>query len=104
MEKYAFKMHLKPGCVDEYRRRHDEIWPRLVDLLRVSGVRDYSIYLDEDTLTLFGVLWRCTNHTMADLPKEALMQEWWKYMADLMQTHPNNEPVATPLPCMFHLE
>ena len=66
MEKYAFKMKLKPGCAEEYRRRHDAIWPKLVDLLRVSGVRDYSIYLDDETLTLFGVLWRTADHRMAE--------------------------------------
>jgi L-rhamnose mutarotase len=104
MEKYAFKMQLKPGCVDEYRLRHDAIWPNLVDLLRVSGVRDYSIYLDEATLTLFAVLWRSADHRMAELPGHAVMQGWWAYMADLMETHPGNEPVATPLPCLFHLE
>ena len=104
MEKYAFKMHLKPGCAAEYRRRHDAIWPKLVDLLRISGVRDYSIYLDEATLTLFGVLWRSSDHRMAGLPEQAVMQEWWAYMADLMETHPGNEPVATPLSCVFHLE
>ncbi len=105
MEKVAFKMKLKPGCVDEYRLRHDAIWPKLTDLLRVSGVRDYSIYLDEDTLTLFGVLWRTADHRMTTLPQQDVMQEWWAYMADLMETYqPGNEPVATPLPCMFHME
>lgn len=105
MEKIAFKMKLKPGNVDEYRARHDAIWPKLTNLLRVSGVRDYSIYLDEETLTLFGVLWRSADHRMEDLPQHEVMQEWWAYMADLMDTYPNgNEPVATPLPCMFHME
>ena len=104
MEKYAFKMKLRPGCAEEYRRRHDAIWPKLVDLLRMSGVRDYSIYLDESTLTLFGVLWRSSDHRMAELPKHEVMREWWAYMADLMETRPDNEPLATALPCMFHLE
>jgi L-rhamnose mutarotase len=104
MEKIAFKMQLKAGCAEEYRTRHDAIWPKLVDLLRTSGVRDYSIYLDEPTLTLFGVLWRSADHRMDDLPGHAVMREWWAYMADLMETHPGNEPVSTPLPCVFHLE
>ncbi|MFT3847627.1 MAG: L-rhamnose mutarotase [Propionivibrio sp.] len=105
MEKIAFKMKLKPGHVAEYRARHDAIWPKLVDLLRVSGVRDYSIYIDEETLTLFGVLWRTTDHRMDELPQTDVMQEWWAYMADLMETQPNgNEPVAIPLPRMFHME
>ena len=56
MSVHAFKMQLKPGVVDEYRRRHDEIWPELSALLSDSGIYDYSIFLDEDTLSLFAVL------------------------------------------------
>ncbi|TIV48253.1 MAG: L-rhamnose mutarotase, partial [Mesorhizobium sp.] len=58
MEKYAFRMKLNPGMRAEYKRRHDEIWPELVVLLREAGISDYSIHLDEETNILFGVLWR----------------------------------------------
>ena len=104
MEKYAFKMKLKPGCVEEYKLRHDAIWPNLVDLLRTAGVRDYSIYLDEDTLTLFGVLWRSSDHRMAELPNHVVMQGWWAYMADLMEVNADNSPVCAPLKEVFHLD
>ena len=104
MEKVAFKMKLKPGYVEEYRARHDAIWPKLVDLLRVSGIRDYSIYLDEETLTLFGVLWRTSDHRMNGLPQTEVMQEWWAYMADLMDVNPDNSPVSVPLEQVFHLD
>ena len=104
-EKYAFRMFLNPGCVAEYKKRHDDIWPELSALLQAAGVSDYSIYLDEETLTLFGVLWRTSDHRMNGLPQTEVMQEWWAYMADLMETQPNgNEPVAIPLPRMFHME
>lgn len=103
MEKYAFRMTLNPGCAEEYRRRHDAIWPELVALLRDAGVRDYSIHLDEETGILFGVLWRSDDHRMADLPRTEVMQRWWAHMADIMQTHPDNEPVAVPLVPMFHM-
>ena len=53
---HAFRMKLKPGKVAEYRRRHDEIWPELAQLLRDAGIYDYSIFLDEATLHLFAVL------------------------------------------------
>ena len=46
MQKHAFKMRLHQGCEDEYRRRHEEIWPELVTLLKEAGVSDYSIHLD----------------------------------------------------------
>lgn len=49
MEKIAFRMMLKPGCVDLYRQRHDEIWPELADLLTKAGIRDYSIFHDPET-------------------------------------------------------
>lgn len=103
MEKYAFKMQLNPGMEAEYQRRHDAIWPELVTLLKDAGIEDYSIHLDRDTGILFGVLWRREDHGMADLPAHPVMQRWWAHMADIMQSHPTNEPVATPLVTLFHM-
>lgn len=103
MEKYAFKMHLNPGMEAEYHKRHDEIWPELVDLLKQAGISDYSIHLDRETDTLFGVLWRTDGHGMADLPSHPVMQRWWAHMADIMRTKPDNEPVAVPLVNVFHM-
>ena len=103
MEKYAFKMTLLPGKQSEYQKRHDEIWPELVTLLKDAGITDYSIHLDSETNILFGVLWRQDGHRMDDLPKHAVMQKWWAYMVDIMQTHPNNEPVAAPLQTLFQM-
>jgi L-rhamnose mutarotase len=103
MEKYAFKMHLNPGQEAEYKRRHDEIWPELVALLREAGVTDYSIHLDPETHILFGVLWRTTPHGMAALPDHPVMKKWWAHMADLMAVKPDNEPVAVPLIPVFHM-
>ena len=104
MEKYAFKMHLNSGQLQEYKRRHDEIWPELVSLLKDAGISDYSIFLDEDSNTLFGVLWRTSNHKMDDLPLQPIMKKWWTHMADIMQTNPDNSPVAVPLTPVFHME
>jgi L-rhamnose mutarotase len=103
MEKYAFKMQLHPGQKAEYIRRHNDIWPELSALLKDAGIHDYSIHLDEETDTLFGVLWRRDGHSMADLPRHPLMQKWWAYMADIMVTHPTNEPVAVALTPVFHM-
>jgi L-rhamnose mutarotase len=103
MEKYAFRMRLNPGAEAEYRRRHDAIWPELVTLLRQAGVTDYSIHLDRETGLLFGVLWRTDGHRMEDLPSHPVMRRWWDHMADLMETNPDNTPVAVALDCVFHM-
>jgi L-rhamnose mutarotase len=104
MQKFAFRMKLNPGMEAEYRRRHDEIWPELVDLLKAAGVSDYSIHLDRETGVLFGVLWRADDHRMDDLPDHPVMRRWWAHMADIMETKPDNEPVSVPLATVFHME
>lgn len=103
MEKFAFRMQLKPGMIEEYRRRHDALWPELETLLRSACIEDYSIHYDAETHALFGVLWRSTEHQMHALPDHPVMQRWWSYMADLMDTHPDNRPVAVDLDTVFHL-
>lgn len=104
MSTRAFRMKLKPGAVDEYRRRHDELWPELTDALRGAGIHDYSIFLDEETLHLFAVLKLREGGTSAALPDQPVMRRWWDYMADLMETEPGNRPREWPLVPMFHLE
>lgn len=103
-EKYAFKMKFKAGMKAEYIKRHDEIWPELVTLLRDAGVSDYSIHLDEEANTLFGVLWRRADHTMDALPDHPVMKRWWAHMADIMATKPDNEPLSVPLQTVFHMK
>ncbi len=102
MSIHAFKMQLKPGVIDEYRRRHDEIWPELSALLTTSGIHDYSIFLDEATLSLFAVLKLAEDNDREALPGHPVMQRWWAYMAPLMEVEPDNRPVETPLPMIFH--
>ncbi|MFC3704559.1 L-rhamnose mutarotase [Devosia honganensis] len=103
-EKHAFKMRLNPGMAAEYKKRHDAIFPELVDLLHEAGVKDYSIHLDAETDILFGVLWRRKDHGMDALPSTAVMQRWWAHMADIMATNDRNEPLSTDLVPMFWMK
>lgn len=103
MEKIAFRMQLKPGQAAEYERRHDAIWPELTALLKDAGISDYSIFLDEETGTLFAVLRRTEDHRMDALPEQEVMRRWWSFMAPLMATNPDQSPVVVPLRQVFHL-
>lgn len=102
-ERYAFQMQLHPGMEDTYRRRHDEIWPELLDLLHDAGISAYEIWLHPETHMLFGVLTRTADHGMDDLPTHPVMQRWWAHMADIMDTTDDNAPVAVPLTRVFHM-
>lgn len=96
-------MQLHKGFEAEYKKRHDEIWPRLSDLLTQTGVSDYYIFLDEETNALFGTLLISSESKFNDLPSHPVMQEWWAYMKDIMQSNPDNSPVSTPLTQVFYL-
>ena len=104
MIRNAFKMKLKPGVEAEYKRRHDEIWPELSQALRDAGVSDYSIFLDEETLTLFAVHKLSADNTAVDLPNLPIVRRWWDSMAPLMEVHPDNAPVCKSLREVFHLD
>lgn len=104
MERIAFKMKLKPGCKEEYRKRHNEIWPELAELIRSTGVCDYSIFLDESTNALFAVQKLSGNTSSQDLGSNPVVKKWWSYMADIMETKPDNSPVMTPLEEIFYLK
>jgi L-rhamnose mutarotase len=104
MEKVAFVMTLKPGYEQEYKKRHDEIWPELIEELKEAGVSDYSIFYEESSNKLFAVLKREENHTMDALPSNPVVKKWWQHMADIMDTYEDNEPVAIDLRKVFHLE
>jgi L-rhamnose mutarotase len=71
----AFKMKLHPGLKEEYKRRHDTLWPELKKLLTDTGVSDYSIFLDEETNILFAVQKVEGDRGSQDLGKNPIVQK-----------------------------
>lgn len=104
MKRVAFKMKLKKGCLAEYKKRHDEIWPELGDLLSGAGISNYSIFFDVETNILFAYQEVKGSDGSQDLGSTELVQKWWKYMADIMETNPDNSPVSSPLEEVFYLK
>lgn len=100
----AFKMKLKQGFKEEYKKRHDELWPELKTLLEEQGVSKYSIFFDEETNILFGVQNQDGESSSQDLGTLAIVQKWWAYMADIMETNSDNSPVTVSLDEVFYME
>jgi len=103
MKRMAFTMQLRKGFEAEYEKRHQEIWTELSDLLKASGIERYSIFLDAETGTLFAYMEVAENNSIDDLPKHVIMQKWWEYMKDIMDTHPDNAPIRMDLKEVFNL-
>ena len=104
MPRIAIKMKLNTGQEAEYKRRHDALWPELEALLKEAGIENYSIFLDESTLDLFGVLDIENPEKMDDLPNHPVMKKWWAYMADIMEVNEDNSPKSFPLKDVFFYE
>jgi L-rhamnose mutarotase len=104
MKRKAFKMYLKPGCEEEYEKRHAAIWPELRELLSKNGVYDYSIHWDKETNILFAFQKTKGEESSQNMGTHPIVQKWWDYMADIMEVNPDNSPVSIPLPEVFHMD
>jgi len=104
MKRLAFKMHLNEGQKTAYIKRHDEIWPELKLLLKESGVSEYAIFLDEETNILFAFQKITSDGGSQDLGQTEIVKKWWKFMADIMETNPDNFPISTEMTEVFYLE
>ncbi len=100
----GFKMKLYPGMEAEYERRHAELWPEMKEMIHEYGGRNYTIFLDRETLTLFGSLEVEDEETWQKSSDTTICRKWWDYMADLMETNPDHSPVSIPLKQVFHLD
>ena len=94
MKRFAFKMQLKPGCEKEYEKRHAEIWPELVKMIKDGGVSNYSIYWDKETNILFGYQECSGDGNSQDTAN----------VDPITQVNPDNSPVTIPLVEVFHLD
>ena len=100
----GFKMRLYSGMAQEYERRHNLLWPEMKDMIHEYGGKNYSIFLDEETLTLFGYIEIDDEELWAKSADTAINRKWWDYMADIMETNPDNSPVSQDLKPVFHLD
>ena len=104
MVRKAFTMKLCKGCEAEYERRHNLLWPEMKELIHTYGGRNYSIYLDPDSLILFAYIEIEDDARWSETAAADVNRKWWDYMADIMETNEDNSPVCHDLKPVFHLD
>ncbi len=97
-------MFLKPGMEKEYEKRHAQLWPELKKILKDQGVYDYSIFWDKETNILFAVQKVEGGAGSQSRDESGVIQKWWDYMADIMETNPDNSPKSVELQEVFYME
>ncbi len=101
MIRKAFLMSVKPDQHDEYKCRHDEIWPELADTLKQHGASNYSIFLCKETSQLFAYVEMESEARWNAVAQTEVCQRWWQYMKDIMPSNPDNSPISQELVPVF---
>jgi L-rhamnose mutarotase len=97
-------MEIHPGQKDEYRRRHNPIWPELEQELKAHGVHNYSIFLDEAHHQLFAYVEIEDLARWNQIAETGACRRWWRFMREIMPSHPDDSPVSKELQEVFHLD
>jgi L-rhamnose mutarotase len=104
IKRFGTKMKLYPGFKEEYRKRHDELWPEMVNLMKKEGIGNYSIFIDPESDILFSYFELTSSYSEKNHSSNEIVKRWWKYMSDIMETHPDYSPVTVELEQVFYLE
>jgi L-rhamnose mutarotase len=104
MVRKGFRMKLYKGMVEEYKKRHDNLWPEMVKMIHEFGGKNYTIFLDEETDILFGYLEVENTDLWNKTAETEICKKWWAYMADIMDTNADNSPVSVEFKEVFHLD
>jgi L-rhamnose mutarotase len=106
MERVCFLLKVRPDRLDEYKRRHQAVWPEMLQALRETGWRNYSLFLRADGL-LVGYLetpdFQAALRGMAGLE---INQRWQRDMAPFFEALDGRPPDQGMLALdeVFHLE
>ena len=101
---FAWVLEVRPGYEEEYKKRHEEIWPEMIQMLKESGVRNYSIF--RHGLTLLGYFETDNlKNTISSINQSEINRKWGEYMAPIMKIEIDSErnfPYLLPL--QWHME
>ncbi|MFH2001481.1 MAG: L-rhamnose mutarotase [Planctomycetota bacterium] len=104
MIRKAFVMQVYSGRHEEYRERHDPIWPELEAALKSHGVHNYSIFLHPETSQLFAYAEIEDEKQWQGIAQTDVCKRWWAHMREIMPSHPDNSPISTDLQELFHID
>jgi L-rhamnose mutarotase len=105
MQRVAFRLRIKPDCIEEYEEAHRRVWPELLAKLREVGISDYSIFRRGQDLFLVMKV-EDFDRAWNELDKDPVNQRWQQEMSRLFEPVPDLEPGErfAMMKEVFHLE
>ena len=104
MIRRSFRLTLKAGTLDEYKKKHDEIWPELSDLLTSLGISNYSIFYDSQDNSLIEYMELSEDNKFDEMENFEIVKKWNISMKDLLVTKSSidNSPIVKELTQLFY--
>jgi L-rhamnose mutarotase len=104
MERLCFAMELRPGSIDEYIRRHDEIWPELVAELKEAGLSNYTLFRDSDERIVGYVECEPDAKTcFGSLANAEANVRWSAWFEDIIVSLTDDDGNMHSMPALWHL-
>ena len=96
MERYAWKATVLPGKLEEYIRRHNEIWLEMKDVLHQAGIRNYTIWNVGNELFGYFECEKGVAYAEKYQAESPVVDKWNEYMKDVMVMEMDPETGAQP--------
>lgn len=97
MERYAWQGKLKDGCIDEYIRRHDEIWDEMKAVLKEAGITNYTVWTNGSDLFGYYECEKGLKYAAKVQSESPVVDKWNEYMSDIIVLDKDPETGAQPL-------
>ena len=105
MERLAWRGKIKPGCKNEYIKRHTEIWPKMIEVLKQAGICNYTIFANGDELFGYYECEMGVSYAERIQSESPVVKQWNEYMKDILELEMDPETGAQPkLEPVFRLE
>ncbi len=105
VERFAWRGRIRKGMEAEYKRRHDELWPEMKELLKAAGIRNYSIWSDGEAVFGYYECEKGVAHAEQAQARSPVVDRWNEHMKDVLELDMDPATGAQPrLKQMFLLE
>lgn len=84
MEKYAWKGLVKDGCLDEYIKRHNAIWPEMKQMLEDAGIKNYTIWNVGNEMFGYYECEKGVEYASKVQACSEINKKWDEYMKDIL--------------------
>jgi L-rhamnose mutarotase len=106
LQRVCFLLNVRPEKMEEYKARHREVWPEMIQALRDSGWTNYSLFLRPDGLLIGYLETPDFEQAVAEMRRRDVNERWQREMAPFFILTNGDVPdqLMVPIEEIFHID